>query len=166
MPMLLEEGKERLTDLGRRHHGRSESRKRKAFGLCRACDGGAADHEVPVVKARRLARRDAVGGLGELELELRVLPRSGGGNPAGDGVGVVAKTDRPGPGGVAMQPCTAESHGRAREVVAAPDGDLVPACVRAEHVNRRAGRQAQAAPLADGEMVVAGMLADDGSSAC
>src|SRR5688500_3445822 len=55
-------------------------------------DRGPADHQVAVEQAGGLAGRHAVGGLGELELELVVTGR-GARDPAADRAGVVAELD-------------------------------------------------------------------------
>ena len=113
-------------------------------------DRGGSDHEIAGQEYSRLARRRAVDRLGEPDLLAL--------EAAGDGQGAVAQLDRL---RLAAQLQIPDADGARRELLARPDGHRVALGVLRQDVARLARGDPEAAPLADREVVLAAMTAQD-----
>ena len=92
-------------------------------------------------------------------------PVAGGADGGRQGARVVAQADRVDAGAVAVEDGVADPHAAGLELGPGPDRDRVGAGVGGDHVERLGGGDADAAALADGEVVVAAVAADRAAGA-
>src|SRR5215211_1174306 len=125
-------------------------------------DRAPAEDEVAVHEARRLPRRNPVGGLGQRDRQLLVAP-----GPVQ--LALEAALDRPGAvaepypvdaAPLAVQPRIAHAHSGRGELLARPDDDAVRLRLGGQHVERLRRADSDPAALANGEVVVSLVFAE------
>src|SRR5436190_4108201 len=125
-------------------------------------DGGVADDRVAGHQARRLPGGGAVDGLVELELEPAVRARSRCARDSrGKRARAVAQLDPVDGRAVAVQRGRADHDSLGAQVGPCADRDAVARRVGAQHVQGLSRRDAEAAALADGVVLVAAMAPED-----
>src|SRR4051812_11771474 len=113
----------------------------------------------------RLAGSHPIGGLVQFEVELRVAASAHVGHGAGQGLRVVAKLDAVDLPPRPVQGRGAYAHRCPGQLLALPHDHTVGGCVRGQDVERLRAADAQPTTLADGEVVMAHVLAEAAAAA-